>query len=101
MRDSPAIRLICTDLAPGRPDRLVFDFHRADDLIAHGARAAERAIEAIQEAIGILAPAALTEHRAVDTADNRDGLSESARLGGLDVIAQRFLLGLVFPGPAI
>jgi NTE family protein len=35
-----------------------FDFHRADDLIAHGARAAERAIDSIQEAIGILAPAA-------------------------------------------
>jgi len=33
-----------------------FDFHRADDLIAHGARAAERAIESIQEAIQILAP---------------------------------------------
>jgi NTE family protein len=35
-----------------------FDFHRADDLIAHGARAAERAIESIQEAIDILAPGA-------------------------------------------
>jgi NTE family protein len=35
-----------------------FDFHRADDLIAHGARAAERAIVSIQEAIGILAPTA-------------------------------------------
>ncbi|HVQ70028.1 MAG TPA: phospholipase, partial [Bradyrhizobium sp.] len=33
-----------------------FDFHRADDLIAHGTRAAERAIESIQEAIHILAP---------------------------------------------
>jgi NTE family protein len=33
-----------------------FDFHRADDLIAHGVRAAERAIESIQEAIHILAP---------------------------------------------
>jgi NTE family protein len=33
-----------------------FDFHRADDLIAHGARAADRAIESIQEAIQILAP---------------------------------------------
>ena len=35
-----------------------FDFHRADELIAHGARAAERAIESIQEAIQILAPGA-------------------------------------------
>ena len=33
-----------------------FDFHRAADAIAHGARATERAIEAIQEAIEILAP---------------------------------------------
>ena len=33
-----------------------FDFHRADDLIAHGVRAAERAIDSIQEAIHILAP---------------------------------------------
>ena len=33
-----------------------FDFHRADDLIAHGARAAERAIDSIQEAIHMLAP---------------------------------------------
>jgi NTE family protein len=35
-----------------------FDFHRADDLIAHGVRAAERAIDSIQEAIHILAPSA-------------------------------------------
>jgi NTE family protein len=33
-----------------------FDFHRANDLIAHGERAADRAIEAIVEAIEILAP---------------------------------------------
>src|SRR5476651_2504730 len=38
-----------------------FDFHRADDLIAHGARAAERAIESIEEAIRILAPGAAGE----------------------------------------
>jgi NTE family protein len=35
-----------------------FDFHRADDLIAHGVRAAERAIASIQEAIDILVPPA-------------------------------------------
>jgi NTE family protein len=35
-----------------------FDFHRASDLIAFGARAAERAIDSIQEAIHILAPGA-------------------------------------------
>ena len=33
-----------------------FDFHRADELIAHGIRAAERAIGAIEEAIEILVP---------------------------------------------
>ena len=52
-------------LAGDPPDLLIsprvgqigwFDFHRADDLIEHGARAAERAIESIQEAIQILAP---------------------------------------------
>jgi NTE family protein len=54
-------------LAGDPPDMLIsprvgqigwFDFHRADDLIAHGARAAERAIISIQEAIHILAPGA-------------------------------------------
>jgi len=40
-----------------------FDFHRADDLIAHGARAAERAIVSIQEAIHMLAPGAGTRRR--------------------------------------
>lgn len=34
----------------------MFDFHRADDMIAHGARAAERAIEAIIDVIDTLAP---------------------------------------------
>ena len=67
-------RITRARLAGDPPDLLIsprvgqigfFDFHRADDLIAHGARAAERAIEAIQEAIGILAPAAET----VTTAD--------------------------------
>lgn len=33
-----------------------FDFHRADEMIALGARAAERAVESIQEAIEIMAP---------------------------------------------
>ncbi len=60
-------RITRARLAGDPPDMLIsprvgqigwFDFHRADDLIAHGARAAERAIEAIQEAIEILAPAA-------------------------------------------
>jgi NTE family protein len=60
-------RITRARLAGDPPDMLItprvgqmgwFDFHRADDLIAHGARAAERAIESIQEAIHILAPAA-------------------------------------------
>jgi NTE family protein len=59
-------RITRARLAGDPPDLLIsprvgqigwFDFHRADDLIAHGARAAERAIESIQEAIHMLAPA--------------------------------------------
>ena len=58
-------RITRARLAGDPPDLLIsprvgqigwFDFHRADDLIRHGARAAERAIESIQEAIQILAP---------------------------------------------
>ena len=58
-------RITRARLAGDPPDLLIsprvgkigwFDFHRADELIAHGARAAERAIESIQEAIHILAP---------------------------------------------
>ena len=58
-------RITRARLAGDPPDLLIsprvgqigwFDFHRADDLIAHGTRAAERAIESIQEAIGILVP---------------------------------------------
>ena len=53
-------RITRARLAGDPPDLLIsprvgqigwFDFHRADDLIAHGARAAERAIDSIQEAI--------------------------------------------------
>lgn len=58
-------RITRARLAGDPPDMLItprvaqigmFDFHRAGDLIAHGARAAERAIDSIQEAIHILAP---------------------------------------------
>jgi NTE family protein len=58
-------RITRARLAGDPPDMLIsprvgqigwFDFHRADDLIAHGARAAERAIESIQEAIEMIAP---------------------------------------------
>lgn len=60
-------RITRARLAGDPPDMLItprvgqigmFDFHRADDLIAFGARAAERAIDSIQEAIHILAPVA-------------------------------------------
>jgi NTE family protein len=58
-------RITRARLAGDPPDLLIsprvgqigwFDFHRADDLIAFGARAAERAIDSIQEAIHVLAP---------------------------------------------
>lgn len=58
-------RITRARLAGDPPDMLIsprvgqigwFDFHRADDLIAHGIRAAERAIGAIEEAIDILVP---------------------------------------------
>jgi len=62
-------RITRARLAGDPPDLLIsprvgqigwFDFHRADDLIAHGVRAAERDIDSIQEAIGILVPPSAT-----------------------------------------
>ena len=59
-------RITRARLAGDPPDLLItprvgqigwFDFHRADELIAFGTRAAERAIDSIQEAIHVLAPA--------------------------------------------
>jgi NTE family protein len=59
-------RITRARLAGDPPDVLVsprvakigwFDFHRAEEIIAHGRRAAERALESIEEAISILAPA--------------------------------------------
>jgi NTE family protein len=59
-------RITRARLAGDPPDLLIsprvgqigwFDFHRAEDLIAFGNRAAERAIDSIQEAIHVLAPA--------------------------------------------
>jgi NTE family protein len=70
-------RITRARLAGDPPDLLIsprvgqigwFDFHRADDLIAHGARAAERAIDSIQEAIHILAPQAIDAGSAADKA---------------------------------
>jgi NTE family protein len=58
-------RITRARLAGDPPDLLIsprvgqigwFDFHRAADLIDFGARAAERAIDTIQEAIHVLAP---------------------------------------------
>ncbi|RIK96820.1 MAG: phospholipase [Proteobacteria bacterium] len=60
-------RITRARLAGDPPDVLVsprvggtgwFDFHRAAETIAHGVRATERAIEAIEEAIQIVAPTA-------------------------------------------
>ena len=60
-------RITRARLAGDPPDLLIaprvgqigwFEFHRAEEAIAHGARATERAIESIQEAIEMLAPAA-------------------------------------------
>jgi len=68
-------RITRARLAGDPPDLLIsprvgqigwFDFHRADDLIAYGARAAERAIDSIQEAIHILAPQAIEAGAAND-----------------------------------
>ena len=70
-------RITRARLAGDPPDMLIsprvgqigwFDFHRAGDLIAFGARAAERAIDSIQEAIHILAPAAGKPDPAADKA---------------------------------
>jgi NTE family protein len=71
-------RITRARLAGDPPDLLIsprvgqigwFDFHRADELIAHGARAAERAIESIQEAIHILAPQAVETTAPSDKAE--------------------------------
>lgn len=60
-------RITRSRLAGDPPDVLIsprvgrigwFDFHRADETIAHGVRAAERNIESIQEAINLLTPTA-------------------------------------------
>jgi NTE family protein len=73
-------RITRARLAGDPPDLLIsprvgqigwFDFHRADDLIAHGARAAERAIASIQEAIQILAPGSVSVPANTDTAADK------------------------------
>jgi NTE family protein len=68
-------RITRARLAGDPPDLLIsprvgeigwFDFHCADDLIAYGARAAERAIDSIQEAVHILAPRSREPDPAID-----------------------------------
>ena len=60
-------RITRSRLAGDPPDVLIsprvgrigwFEFHRAEETIAHGARAAERNLESIQEAINLLTPTA-------------------------------------------
>lgn len=60
-------RITRARLAGDPPDVLIsprvgrigwFDFHRAEETMAHGRRAAERAIESVQEAIALISPAA-------------------------------------------
>ena len=60
-------RITRSRLAGDPPDVLIsprvgkvgwFDFHRAEEIINHGTRAAERNIESIQEAINLLTPTA-------------------------------------------
>jgi NTE family protein len=70
-------RITRARLAGDPPDLLIsprvgqigwFDFHRADELIVHGERAAERAIDSLQEALHILAPQESEPAAAVDKA---------------------------------
>ena len=74
-------RITRARLAGDPPDLLIsprvgqigwFDFHRASDLIAHGARAAERAIDSIQEAIHILVPPATNADAAATKAAKQE-----------------------------
>jgi NTE family protein len=71
-------RITRARLAGDPPDLLIsprvgeigwFDFHRADELITHGMRAAERAIDSVQEAIHILAPQETEPAAPIDKAE--------------------------------
>jgi NTE family protein len=74
-------RITRARLAGDPPDLLIsprvgqigwFDFHRANDLIAHGTRAADRAVEAIVEAIEILSPKSSAGIAGADTETGTD-----------------------------
>ena len=70
----------------------LFDFHRAQEAIEVGARAAERALELIDEAIAALSPRPAPVTPAVE-------ISRSLRR--LDVVAQRRLLALHLLKPVL
>jgi NTE family protein len=68
-------RITRARLAGDPPDLLItprvgqigwFDFHRADDLITYGTRAAERALVSIQEVIEVLAPTPVTAKAVIE-----------------------------------
>jgi NTE family protein len=68
-------RITRARLAGDPPDLLItprvgqigwFDFHRADELIAFGTRATERAIISIQEVVDVLAPTPVTAKAVID-----------------------------------
>ncbi|KIZ42098.1 MULTISPECIES: patatin-like phospholipase family protein [Rhodopseudomonas] len=70
-------RITRARLAGDPPDLLIsprvgkigwFDFHRAEEMIGHGARAAERAIESIREAIEIVGPEAGEPNAKIESA---------------------------------
>ncbi len=102
-------RITRARLAGDPPDLLIsprvgqigwFDFHRADDLIAHGARAAERAIEFDPGSDPRAGAGAERTAPVGKAAMIRDALIR-CRSGGLDIVAQRFLLALVFADPPL
>jgi len=70
-------RITRARLAGDPPDLLIsprvgkigwFDFHRAEEMIGHGSRAAERAIESIREAVEIVGPEPGEPNAAVEAA---------------------------------
>ena len=74
-------RITRARLAGDPPDILIsprvtrtgwFDFHRAAETIAHGERAAERAIESIEEAVQFLAPQSPSPNGSMTNATKKD-----------------------------
>jgi NTE family protein len=82
-------RITRARLAGDPPDVLIsprvakigwFDFHRAEETIAHGRRAAERALESIEEAISILAPGYVALPAASIEADGKQLVDDSEKV---------------------